>query len=307
MMAVAANETATLFAPAKINLALHVIGRRADGYHDIDTLVAFANVGDWLRARLRSDTRIVLESDGPFAGEMPSDPLDNLVVRAARRLQSRLAAGGIETAGANLRLTKNLPAASGIGGGSADAAAALLALSRVWRVDPELDLKPLAGEIGADVAMCLESRILRARGVGDRIDVLPDARFEAVMVNPGVAVATADVFSRLAVRQNPPLPGFIDIDIAALSTMRNDLEAPARATAPVIGEVLDGLGGVAGCRLARMSGSGASCFGLFDTREAARLAAQTFATARPQWWVRAVTLGSGRDWLAGQPAMEQPQ
>jgi 4-diphosphocytidyl-2-C-methyl-D-erythritol kinase len=288
-----------VFAPAKINLALHVLGRRPDGYHDIDTLVAFATVGD--RIEVRPAAELTLEIDGPFAEVLAADAQENLVLRAARRLQS----GAAIPRGARLKLTKNLLVASGIGGGSADAAAALIALRQLWALPEEFDLAPIAREIGADVPMCLASEPLRATGTGDRIALLGNKAgngsplMPALLVNPGIEVATREVFLRLARGERPGIGRLPDEPLSAgyLGRLRNDLEEAAIAIAPEIGDALGLLRGIAGCRLARMSGSGATCFGLFDAPADIAAAARLLARDRPRWCVRTVRLGGGRSAL----------
>jgi 4-diphosphocytidyl-2-C-methyl-D-erythritol kinase len=265
-------------APAKVNLALHVVGR-CDGYHLLDSLVAFARLGDRLEAEPAD--RLSLAIDGPFARDLGAGP-DNLVLRAAA-----LVAPG---RGAVLRLTKLLPVASGIGGGSADAAATLRLLARLW------DL-PLPGRdallgLGADLPVCLAGRASRMRGIGEDLAPLTLPPFWLVLANPGVPVPTGAVFAALACRDNPPLPDpprFADADALAvwLAAQRNDLEAPAATVAPAVADVLAALAAQPGCRLARMSGSGATCFGLFAAGPAAAAAAAALRRARPGWWVEA--------------------
>jgi 4-diphosphocytidyl-2-C-methyl-D-erythritol kinase len=275
-------DSLTEAAPAKVNLYLHITGRRADGYHLLDSLVVFAGVGDVLEAA-PSDT-LSLRVEGPFAAGLADEP-DNLVLRAARALA---AVAGVP-ARARLVLHKNLPVASGIGGGSADAAAAFRLLSRLWdlRLDPSAMARPTLA-LGADVPVCLAGRAARMSGIGEQLATaprLPDCGI--LLVNPGVAVATADVFR---IRRGPwsspaPLPASWS-DAASLAhhlrQLHNDLEPAAVALQPVIGNVLAALTEIPGCRLARMSGSGATCFGLFDTPEiAARAASQI---RHPGWW-----------------------
>lgn len=275
-------------ARAKINLSLTVLGRRADGYHELESLVVFADVGDRLRAEPSGDISLALA--GPFAASLAGET-DNLVLGAARSLREAL---GV-SAGARLTLEKNLPVASGIGGGSADAAAALRALTKLWRVDAEgATLAAIALGLGADVPVCLEARPAFMRGIGDRVArVEVPARFSLVLVNPGVGVATASVFKKL---QAPPLgempaapalPAFDTLDglIGWLRENGNDLEAPARKLVPEIDAVIAAIGAAPGCRLARMSGSGATCFGVFATDAEARTAAPGIARAHPGWWV----------------------
>ena len=254
-------------APAKINLALHVRARRPDGRHDLETIFAFCVEGDRLSGEPSED--LTLSISGPFAADLESGE-NNLVLRAARTLQ---AAAGV-TGGAALHLIKNLPVASGIGGGSADGAAALRLLTSIWRVDPSIAQK-VAPAIGSDVPACLLSMTARGIGAGDQLEVV-DVGVSAtpiLLVNPGVQLSTREVFA-----------GWDGVDCGGLAdwrTGRNDLEKPARTLVPVIGEVLDWLAGQPGCTIARMSGSGATCFGLFGS-EAERDAA---ADACPSdWW-----------------------
>ncbi|EPX83007.1 4-(cytidine 5'-diphospho)-2-C-methyl-D-erythritol kinase [Salipiger mucosus] len=281
-----------VFAPAKVNLALHVTGRRDDGYHMLDSLVSFAPVGDWLIVTEAEGLSLTVE--GPEAAGVPTDA-GNLAVRAAALLAG--------ARGAALRLDKRLPAASGIGGGSADAAAALRGMAA--------HLGPCAGQperlleergeailaLGADVPMCLLSKPLRVGGIGEALSpvALPDV--PAVLVNPRLPVSTPAVFKALSARDNPPMPDPLPqmqdaaALIAALRGMRNDLEAPARAVQPVIGAVLDALQGQPGCGLARMSGSGATCFGLFTEPTEAQAAARALQAAHPDWWIASGLLG----------------
>ncbi len=274
-------------APAKINLSLRVIGRRADGYHELQSLVVFAHIGDRVSAEPASD--LTLDLRGPFAAALGGDP-DNLVLRAARLLRDRTGT----SAGARLTLEKNLPVASGIGGGSADAAAALRALVRLWDVDPgAVALGEMAATLGADVPVCLDARPALMWGTGAnivRLDALP--RFHLVLVNPGVALATAEVFQALAAPalahtpEAPALPSFATLEelLRWLAGVANDLEAPARSRLSEIGVVLAALAASAGCRLARMSGSGATCFGIYADEAAAEAAAAAIARAHPGWW-----------------------
>jgi 4-diphosphocytidyl-2-C-methyl-D-erythritol kinase len=267
-------------ARAKVNLYLHVVGRRADGYHLLDSLAVFPEVGDLLRAS-PADT-LSLTLSGPFAGALAGEA-NNLVVRAARLLAARACPA---CAGARLELQKHLPVASGLGGGSADAAAALRVLCRLWGVAPEL--RDLALSLGADVPVCLASRPARMAGVGEYIGVAPVLpSCGIVLVNPGVSLATAEVFRARRGGFSPPatLPAaWPDLGTMAgdLAGLNNDLETPAIALCPVIAEVLTALRAQRGCRLARMSGSGATCFGLFGDASVAREVA--LVVARPGWW-----------------------
>jgi len=275
-----------VFAPAKINLTLHVTGRRADGYHLLDSLVAFADVGD--RIVLEPDTALTLQLSGPMASALPAVE-DNLVLRAARWFR------GDSALGAAIALEKHLPAAAGLGGGSADAAAVLRGLARLWGMRPPEPERTV--ELGADVPVCLAGQVSRMRGIGDALIELPPLPpVRAVLVNPGVAVPTGQVFRALGGRDNPPMPESLpamahpEALIEFLGAMRNDLQTPAISACPVIGEVLEALEQQPGCKIARMSGSGASCFGLFLEGAEAVAAAQALTAARPQWWVRSARL-----------------
>ena len=270
-------------APAKVNLFLHVVGRRPDGYHLLDSLAVFPAVGDTLRAAPAEAFSLALE--GPFGGALRAVP-DNLVLRAARGLAELAGVRG----GARLTLVKTLPVASGIGGGSADAAAALRLLGRLWGVAPAAEaLRALALRLGADVPVCLTGRPARMGGVGDVLSPAPDLpACGLVLVNPGVAVSTPDVFRARSGRFSAPaaLPsGWLDAVAMArdLAALGNDLEPPAVTLCPVIGTVLAALRAAPGCLLARMSGSGATCFGLFADAVAAAAAAE--GVRRPGWWV----------------------
>jgi 4-diphosphocytidyl-2-C-methyl-D-erythritol kinase len=268
-------------APAKVNLYLHVTGRRADGYHLLDSLAIFGPAADGLALAPADDLSLAL--DGRFGAALDAEP-DNLVLRAARALA---AAAGVP-ARAALVLTKRLPIASGIGGGSADAAAALRGLDRLWGLGlGEARLAALAAPLGADIPVCVASRPARMAGVGEVLSAapaIPDCGL--LLVNPGVALATPAVFKARAGGFTPPalLPaGWPDAAAMAgdLAALRNDLEAPAIALCPVVAAVLAALRALPGCLLARMSGSGATCFGLFADPAAARAAA---AQVPGGWW-----------------------
>jgi 4-diphosphocytidyl-2-C-methyl-D-erythritol kinase len=268
---------------AKINLALHVRRRRMDGYHDLETLFAFCADGDELSVEPADD--LALHIVGPF-GEGLSAGDDNLVLRAAHALR---AAAGIDR-GAAIRLDKRLPVASGIGGGSADAAAAIRLLVRLWDADlPQGRLNAISADLGADVPACLVSKSCRGEGKGDTLHLLDDSALRGLpvlLVNPRVAVPTGPVFQRWDSIDRGPLAR--GDPLAAALAGRNDLEPPARMMRPVIAEVVDALGGDA--MLARMSGSGATCFALFRTTgardEAERLITDRFA----DWWTLATIL-----------------
>ncbi|GEO85072.1 MULTISPECIES: 4-(cytidine 5'-diphospho)-2-C-methyl-D-erythritol kinase [Alphaproteobacteria] len=293
-------ETTSEAAPAKINLALHITGQRADGYHLLDSIVAFASHGDLLTFSPADRDGFGLA--GRFGASLSAEAGgkdDNLVLKARDLLRAALAADGHVMEPVAIELEKNLPVASGIGGGSADAAATLRGLLRFWRASlPPETLSAIALKLGADVPMCLESRPLRARAIGERIDMLGSIpRFALVLANPLKSVSTPDIFRRLAKRDNPPigtLPTSCDIAawIAFLSGLRNDLEAPARAIVPEIASVSTALR-EAGSQLVRMSGSGATCFGIFSDREQAEKAALELESRHPDWYVQATETENG--------------
>lgn len=262
------------FAPAKVNLALHVTGRRKDGYHLLDSLVVFAGVGDWVDVREAPELR--LSVTGPRAAGVPADQ-GNLVWRAAELFaQGR---------GASITLDKHLPHAGGIGGGSSDAAATLRALAAVWGTE-----MPDAGAtltLGADVPVCVGGTPARMSGIGEvlaDVPAVPPAWL--VLVNPGVEVPTGPVFKALERVNNAPLPVQAWHDLgsfaAYLHETRNDLQPPALGLVPVIGDVLDAIQVQPGCVLSRMSGSGGTCFGIFASQSAAQAAAD--ALSRHDWW-----------------------
>ncbi|MET0247365.1 MAG: 4-(cytidine 5'-diphospho)-2-C-methyl-D-erythritol kinase [Sphingomonas sp.] len=256
---------------AKLNLALHVRSRRADGYHELETLFAFVDLGDIVRIRPGNGFTVT----GPFAGALQGEG-DNLVMRAAARFAERFGGGPWA-----IELEKHLPVASGIGGGSADAAATLRALARLQGMDIDA-LYPIADALGSDVPACLFGVTALGTGRGERLDPIDGLAGQPVlMVNPGVGVSTAEVFRRWDGVDRGPIGGG-DLLERALSG-RNDLEAPARAIAPAIDSVLAALSEQPGVILARMSGSGATCFALFDCVEARRAAAQ--AVAQAGWWI----------------------
>ena len=273
------------FAPAKLNLYLHVLGRRADGYHDIDSLVVGLDAGDRLTIAPAADLR--LEVSGPFAANLGA-PRDNLVMAAARGL--REACG--TNAGAMIHLEKRLPVAAGLGGGSADAAAALSGLVAWWACRPEPGaLDRLARSLGTDVPICLFGAPAVVAGIGERITSAPaPPGLHVVLAWPAVALATAEVFgAHRATGRADPIPscGYADATsfVRELSRRRNDLEPTACALCPAIDDALALLGAAEGCVLARMSGSGACCFGLFQSAEAASTAAARIGARRSDWWV----------------------
>jgi 4-diphosphocytidyl-2-C-methyl-D-erythritol kinase len=291
-------------APAKLNLTLGVIGRRADGYHLLDSLVAFTDYGDTIEVA-PADT-LMLAIDGPFAGALGVDGEDNLVLRAARLLAASYGVPG----GASIRLIKRLPVASGIGGGSSDAAATLKALAALWGIEASpAELATLGLNLGADIPVCLHGTTARLQGIGERVTPLPSLpAAPIVLVNPGVAVATPAVFRRLNGRftaasgDDPfshPVPDLYAL-AALLRRYENDLAAPAIELAPVIEQALARLRAAPNCLLARMSGSGATCFGLFESMVAAESTAASIRHDTPHWWCVATRLG-------GRPRLDDPE
>jgi 4-diphosphocytidyl-2-C-methyl-D-erythritol kinase len=281
---------ATVRAPAKVNLYLHVTGRRDDGYHLLDSLVAFADAADTISVRPAETLTLIV--DGPFAAGVPAGA-DNLVLKAAAALAET---EGVP-AGARIRLFKRLPVAAGIGGGSADAAAALKALSALWQVNPATeDLAGLALALGADVPVCLAARPTFVGGIGEEISEAPPLPpCWLILANPGIALPTPAVFRH---RDGPftaearfDAPPADPWDLARLlAERRNDLTDAAVALEPAVGRVLAELDLLPGALLARMSGSGATCFALFATREQAETGAQILREQHPGWWVEAAAL-----------------
>jgi 4-diphosphocytidyl-2-C-methyl-D-erythritol kinase len=273
-------------APAKINLTLRVVGRRSDGYHALESLVAFADLAD--RLSLEPAERLSLDVTGPFAGDCgPTD--DNLILKTARA--AALPAG-------RFKLDKRIPVAAGLGGGSADAAAALRLIARRNGLAlSDARIVATARAIGADVPVCLDPQSRIMRGVGEELSApiaLP--RLDALLVNPGVAVSTREVFAAFTL---PDRPGAA-LDEVPLSSGElarflakhgNDLTRAAIGRAPVIAAVLEALADSPGCRVARMSGSGATCFGVFGSAAEAAKTVQRLASAKENWWICPVTLG----------------
>lgn len=280
-------------APAKINLFLHVVGRRSDGYHLLDSLVAFAAYCDEVSAQ--AGERISLRIRGPYADALDVGP-DNLVLRAAQALAGEY---GVAR-GAEITLTKNLPVAAGIGGGSADAAATLRVLSALWGADPdETTMDRLAVALGADVPVCLRGRTSQMSGIGDIVRLGPDLPpCGILLINPNRPLATPQVFgARRGPFSDPnPIVGPLT-DAAALAhalrSRRNDLAPAAIELCPDIGRVIAAVELAQGCLLARLSGSGPTCFGLFETEDEAAAAALRIAADNPDWWVQPTRLLDG--------------
>ncbi|MGI9412911.1 MAG: 4-(cytidine 5'-diphospho)-2-C-methyl-D-erythritol kinase [Hyphomicrobiales bacterium] len=287
----------TEFSPAKINLSLHVLGRRDDGYHLLESLVAFTGIGD--AVTVEKAPSFTLTATGPFAGELP-EPRDNIVIAAAHALAHGF---GDIPPGAAIRLEKNLPVAAGIGGGSANAAACLRALLKLNDASmSETALHQIAVGLGADVPVCLRSRASLMSGVGQIVEPAPELpKVHAVLVNPRVPVPTGPVFQALGLEPGatldtagPALPKarFHSAEELAgyLRECRNDLEPPAAAAVREIADVESALFALDGCLLARMSGSGATCFGLFARETEAAAAAAQLAQSHEDWWVAATPL-----------------
>jgi 4-diphosphocytidyl-2-C-methyl-D-erythritol kinase len=276
-------------APAKLNLYLHVTGRRAGGYHLLDSLVAFSDIGD--RLSVAPAPRLSLDITGPFARDLAQDePQKNLVWRAVEALAARLG----RASDVALTLEKNLPVASGIGGGSSDAAAALKALAAHWQAPlDESALSTIAAGLGADVPVCVAARASFFGGIGDEIVAAPPLPpAPLLLVNPGIALPTASVFRARQGAFSPPArftaaPASVGELASLIKERRNDLAAAAIGIVPAVGEVLARLAAQPGALIARMSGSGATCFALFETTAAAEAAAASLAAEQPRWWVAA--------------------
>ncbi len=273
-------------AHAKINLALHVTAQQDDGYHILDTLVVFTEFGDVIaiKEKLNASSLVTLKIEGPFAQELDAGA-NNLVSRAALALAYKIHDLDKQLAPVEITLTKNLPVASGIGGGSADAAATLLALQAYWQSN--IDLAAVAFELGADIPMCLHSKPLRAQGIGEKITPIKTKElFFMVLVNPNVEVSTPEIFKKLATKNNPAIT---DVainnlhDLKILKSLRNDLQMPAIEIQPIIQNIIDALENT-NANIARMSGSGATCFGLYDNLLEAEIASKQILQKYPNWW-----------------------
>ena len=285
----------TAFAPAKVNLYLHIIGRRTDGYHLLDSLIAFADIGDRITAE--PATTLSLEISGPEASGLTDLGQDNLVLRAARLLADYAGT----TQGAALHLEKNLPAAAGIGGGSSDAAAALRVLAALWRLSiEEQALRSIGARLGADLPACLYGRAAWLGGIGERIEPAPELPEAGILlVNPGKKLPTASVY---AARRGPfcdtgrftAMPGDAVGLAEVLVSRRNDLTGAAIGLVPEVGVVLARLPRLPGALIVRMSGSGATCFALFSNRGAAEAARTALVASEPDWWCAAGGLIAGK-------------
>ncbi len=293
-----ASDDRARLAPAKINLALHVKGRRADGYHDLETVSVFADYGDVVSVqRLDRDASPTLSIDGPFAGGLTdgNGAHDNLVVRAARAIAER--ARGAPTAA--LSLTKRLPVAAGLGGGSSDAAATLHLLNRLWKLRLKTDhLAAIGAQLGADVPMCVHGRPVIATGIGEVIRPVGLPALPIVLAFPGGGLPTASVFAALdddardGLPDLPPsLSSVLDV-VFWLRKTRNDLARPAAAVSSLAGAAAKALHRDPDCLFARMSGSGTSAFGIFVELRHAERAADRIKSSHPDWWVIATMTGA---------------
>ena len=283
----------TYLAPIKLNLYLHITARRDSGYHEVDTLIAFTDYGD--AVRVEPSDKLEMAVDGPFSSDLPEVQTDNLVLRALDRMRKEFNI----TAGAKVTLVKNIPIAAGVGGGSSDAATAMLAAAKMWEM-PESALPTMmkiGAKVGADIPACLFRRPCFASGFGQVLKAAPEvAEMGVLLVNPGIKVSTPAVFER---RRGGFSPFMADPSanlksgsslIGFLRGRENDLTDAALSLCPPIQDILWAFEDIKGCRLARMSGSGATCFGLFDTMAAAEAALDRFNN--PNWWARAANLTS---------------
>jgi len=275
-------------APAKVNLLLHINHRRDDGLHDLESLVVFTAFGDRVRLSPSADPGLV--RTGPFAGDLPDDPRDDLSLRAATRMSESFGNGQ----GVRISLEKNIPVAAGIGGGSSDAAAVLRGLCRLWGVDRhDPRVIEIAASLGADVPICLYGRPAFVTGVGDKLTPIShEPELHILLVNPNEALSTAAVFGALEGpgRRTEGLCGTFQsgdrsVFLQTLRTSRNDLTPPALQLCPAVGVVLGALEQARGCELARMSGSGATCFAIFPNAAMCQDAADRIFQAHPDWWV----------------------
>ncbi len=299
--AVSEGGPGTELAHAKINLALHVLGRRTDGYHQIETLVVFADFADVVTAAPSEDGRMRLSVKGPFAGKLADStpPGENLAIRAATELMQ--SAGKKKMPPMRLTLTKRIPVAAGLGGGSADAAATLRLLDREWNLNlGERELIRIGVKLGADVPMCLASRALIARGFGDELTPAPGIpALPILLAHPGIGVSTKNVFAALAPAERKPMPALpakfnslLEV-IFWLRQARNDLAEPAASVNKAAGAVAKAIMRDPDCLFARMSGSGSAAFGIFVSLDAAERAAGRLREAKPNWFVTsAMTLAS---------------
>lgn len=276
-----------MLAPAKINLALHVTGQRPDGYHLLDSIVVFAEHGDIVRVTDAEQDRVTFA--GSFGASL--DPCKNSLIDARDALRTLACRREVSCPPVHLHLEKHLPVASGVGGGSADAAATLRALNQHWQLGvSDEDLADIALPLGADIPVCLSGNASRMTGIGEGVEKIRTPPFNLLLVNPGIEVSTPSVFRALTEKSNPALSGLPEnIDqsrwIGWLAEQRNDLQQAAISVQPVIGSVLEEISQSQGCELVRMSGSGATCFGLYESEKAVHTARSRLELAHPDWWI----------------------
>ncbi len=292
-MAELLESAITCFAPAKINLALHITGQRNDGYHLLDSLVVFANIGDTITLKTPQNNAqgtAICQFNGPFGKQLEktiAGTSDHLILKAAEAFQNSF--GQFER-GLSIHLEKRLPIASGIGGGSADAAATLLAMGKLHSGISQADLQAMSEKLGADVPMCLHSQALQAKGIGTDLNLVNHMpKLHLLLINPGIEVSTSKIFEALESKKNAPLtplPAQLSFDnlIDWLAHQRNVLEPTAIDITPQIGDLLSALHNT-NASLVRMSGSGATCFGIYRSTQASKAAAETIRNAQPHWWV----------------------
>ncbi len=287
----AALQSFSLLAPAKINLFLHITGRRDDGYHLLQSLMIFVDVGDVLT--FAPYDGLFIDVDGPFAGDLSVSPHDNLIYKAAQLLAAEY---NVHARG-RIVLTKNLPVAAGVAGGSSDAATALRGLVRLWRLPEESErLQKIARQLGADVPACIAHKPVWAEGIGEKLTWMPHLpQFHLVLVNPMVPAPTPEVFRKFRTRLSAPLQysgrrKSLQEWVADLGRYRNDLTEAALLVAPQIRDVLDAIAATPSCHFARLSGSGATCFGVYESAAAATAAVNKLRMSHPDWWISAASL-----------------
>jgi 4-diphosphocytidyl-2-C-methyl-D-erythritol kinase len=280
------------FAPAKINLALHITGQRDNGYHELDMLIGFANHGDTIKITPYNEPAlktISLKITGAYGANLSTDA-DNLIVKAVNAFIAHYQNHIKPYAAYDIELHKMLPLASGIGGGSADAAATLRAMAKLHNIEDEAGLLLIAQDLGADCPMCLLGNACRASGIGEKLSPIEIPKMPVVLINPNCPIATPLVFEALKTKQNPPLPPLpVHFDkssfIAYLKKSRNDLTTPATKLLPEIKEILKTLDNMKNVQFSAMSGSGATCFALFNTMAEAETAQRILSQQHPHWWV----------------------
>lgn len=266
-------------APAKVNLYLHITGKRANGYHELDSLAVFTEFGDMLEFSAADTLSLIVH--GAFASAIDTSS-GNLVLRAAEALRRTANI----SQGAKIILTKNIPVGAGLGGGSSDAAATLIALNQFWQLNfPLKQLAEIGLPLGSDIPVCLAGKPARIRGIGEQVDpVSMPTSLWMLLVTPNKPLLTAEVYKHFKGPFSASVPS-VPTDILALRPLNNDLQMPATALMPVIGDIIKAIAGTPDCKLARMSGSGAACFGLYETEQTARRAQDVIKQSQPGWWI----------------------